>query len=181
MTSLTEGMTLHSATTLLAEIIRVSPRPLTQLLEDLAGIEISFSCLDDGRRELTETEKLRLSAQGFRKGRYRLGMLTSDFLVARTGLVWLEQRTPWSCCQKLNKGNAPAGKIMAEYGMHRDDRLSLAVYPGEGDIAVRSSAALFFGDVPAGIAYEAVTVSYCQAWRRNSKLPLDYGNRERLP
>lgn len=173
MTSLTEGAKLHDVTTLLAEIIRVSPRPLTLLLEELAGISISFRLEQDGRRELTDGEADRLCAQGMRKGRYRTGRLESSFTVAYTELLWLEQRTPWSCCQKLNKGIAPAGKIMAEYGMHRDDRLSLAVYPQEHDIAVRSSAVLFFGDIPAGVACEAVTVSYCEAWS-HAKLPVDY-------
>lgn len=167
--SLTEGVSLLSATTLLAEIIRVSPRPVTYLLEDLAGITIGITIQEDGRRELTDEETFRLSAEGMRKGRCRTGMLTSEFIVAYTELLWLEQRTPWYACQGLDKGEEPAGKVMARYGMHRDNRLALAVYPDEPGLAVRSSAALLFGDIPAGIAYEAVTVSYCEAWREPSR------------
>lgn len=179
--SLTEGMSLHGATTLLAEIIRVSPRPLTHVLEELAGISLSLRVKDDGRRELTDDERFRLTAEGMRKGRYRAGMLAGEFAVAYTELLWLEQRTPWTVCRALDEGVLPAGKVMT--GMHRDDRRSLAVYPSEHDIAVRSSAVLYFGDVPAGIAYEAVTVSFCEAWRdgtssRHGKLPVDYTRKD---
>src|SRR5215469_3159296 len=66
----------------IASLLRVSPRPLTSILEDQSGLRLTLQVLDDGIRPLTPPERDRLDAAGIRQCRWRRGLLTAGATVA---------------------------------------------------------------------------------------------------
>jgi chorismate-pyruvate lyase len=166
--SLIEGASLREVSVLLAELLRMSPRPLTFVLEDLAGAPVTVDASDPGSRAVDSGrhEDSRLVPGGLSRLTCRTARLSVAGLVAATAeLAWLEQRLPWEACLALKQGAEPAGRILARYGMHREDRRALAVWPAEDQIVVTASAVLMIGDCPAGIAYEQVTAGFCELLR----------------
>lgn len=180
--SLIEDTPLREVAVLLADVIRMTPQPLTLVLEGLLddGIQLRLDADHPGSRPVDagkgRHEDSRLIPGGLNQLICRTARLTcpgpdGDLTVARTELAWLEQRIPYDACRELRQGTEPAGKILARWGMHRDDRQSIAVWPREGDVAVRSSAALMLGATPVAIAYEHITADFCELLRARAPGP----------
>lgn len=174
LSSLIEGASLREVSVLLADLIRMTPRPLTFVLEDLAGTAVTVDADDPYSRPLDEArhEDGRLVPGGLSRVTCRTARLSVAGLVAaETELAWLEQRLPWEACLALKQGAEPAGRILARYGMHREDRRALAIWPAEDQIVVTASAVLMIGDCPAAIAYERVTAGFCELLRARVPAP----------
>jgi hypothetical protein len=162
--SLIEGASLREVVVVLADLIRITPRPLTALLENLTGMPVAINADDPVSRpvDLTRHEDGRLVSAGLNRVAARTGRtVIGSTIAARTELAWLEQRIPWDACRELKEGAEPAGKILVRWGMHREDRRALAAWPLEGETAIRSSAVLMIGDEPVAIAYEEITAEFC--------------------
>lgn len=153
----------------LAAILAASSRPLTRILEDLSGTELSIKVTGDGERSLTDGERLRLSAAAFRRCRWRTGLLvTADGTVAAsTALLWLPARLPFDACRDLDAGGQPAGVILGRLGMRREDRRAMSTRMMEevtgADAAVRSTAVLMVDGQAVGIADECVTREFAES------------------
>jgi chorismate-pyruvate lyase len=164
LSSLIEGTPLREVAIVLADLIRITPRPLTALLEDLTGLAVTVDADDPIQRPVDEArhEDGRLTPGGLNRVSCRRSRLAAGgAVIARTELAWLEQRLPWDACRELKEGAEPAGKILARWGVHREDRRALAVWPAEGETAIRSSAVLMIGDESVAIAYEELTAEAC--------------------
>ena len=73
--SLYAGICSREVCVLLAELLKTSPRPLTPLLEDLTGEEVTVRVLASGERRLTGQEQARLNAEGLVTCRWRDAVL----------------------------------------------------------------------------------------------------------
>lgn len=152
----------------LAAVLAASSRPLTRVLEDLAGTSLSIRVLDGGERALRDDEAFRLSAAGIARCRWRTGLLVADggTVAASTVLVWLPARLPYDACEALNEGAEPAGVILGRLGMRRADRRAMATNGMEdvtgADAAVRSTAVLEVAGQAVGYADETVTKAFAE-------------------
>jgi hypothetical protein len=162
LSSLIEGTSLLEVTIMLADLVRITPRPLTLLLEDLTGLPVTIDADNPGQRpvDLIRHEDSRLSSAGLNQVTARTSrLMTGSTVAARTELAWLEQRLPYDACRELKEGLLPAGAVLQ--GAHREDRLALALWPPEKGTAIRSSAVLMLGDCPVALAYEELTAEVC--------------------
>jgi hypothetical protein len=171
LTSLIEGASLLYVTDWLADLIRMTPQPLTRVLTEILSertgtpVIIGIDADDPVTRPVDRDrhEDSRLASAGLDQCTARTGRLMAEgLIIARTELAWLEQRIPAGACRELKEGTEPAGVILARWGLHREDRRALAVWPAEGDTAIRSSAVLMLSDESAGIAYEELTAEFCE-------------------
>ena len=138
--SLYAGICSRDVGILLAELLKGSPRPLTPLLEDLTGDQVTVQVLASatgnqvtvqvlasGERHLTGQEQARLNAEGLVICRWRNALLYAGQVVAAsTTLLWLPPRLPAEVCRDLEVGGQPAGKILDKYGVRRTGRRALA-------------------------------------------------------
>jgi hypothetical protein len=167
ISSLYEGICSRDVATVLAAWLNATPKPLTAVLEDLAGTEVRIQVLASGERVLTEAEQFRLGT-GLATCRWRNGLLIAgDSVAASTSLLWLPDRLPAGACRELDDGLLPAGRILHRFGMRRTDRRAMAttgidVAPGPG-AAVLATAVLEVGGIPAGIAEERITREFTES------------------
>ena len=107
--SLYAGICSRNVGILLAELLKGSPRPLTPLLEDLTGDQVTVQVLASGERHLTRQEQARLNAEGLVTCRWRNALLYAGQVVAAsTTLLWLPPRLPAEVCRDLDAGGQPA-------------------------------------------------------------------------
>lgn len=158
----------HEVGSVLAAVLAASSRPLTRILEDLAGTKLSIRVLADGERPLREPEAFRLDAAGIARCRWRTGLLVAadGIVAASTMLVWLPPRLPYDACEELNAAAEPAGVILGRLGMRRADRRAMATNGMEevtgADAAVRSTAVLEVAGQAVGYADECVTKAFAE-------------------
>jgi hypothetical protein len=153
---------------LLAELLRTSPRPLTPLLEDLTGDQVTVQVLASGERHLTGQEQARLNAEGLITCRWRNAVLYAGQVVAAsTAFLWLPARLPAEACWELDAGHLPAGKILDKYGARRAGRRALAAEGiGEAagqDTAVRATAELAIDGVAVAITQEHIPLEFARS------------------
>lgn len=162
----------HEVGSVLAAVLAASSRPLTRVLEDLAGTKLSIKILADGERPLREAEAFRLGAAGIMRCRWRNGLLVAadGIVAASTALLWLPARLPSATCRELDEGTEPAGVILGRLGMRREDRRAMATAGMEEvtgtDAAVRSTAVLMVDGHAAGYADECVTRVFAESLAR---------------
>jgi len=153
---------------LLAELLKTSPRPLTPLLEDLTGEQVTIQVLASGERRLTGQEQARLDAEGLITCRWRNALLRAGRVAAAsTTFLWLPPRLPAEACQELDAGCRPAGKILDEYGARRTGRRALAT-EGLGkaaghEPAVRATAELAIDGVAVAITEEHIPLEFARS------------------
>ena len=122
--SLIEDTPLREVAVLLADVIRMTPQPLTLVLEGLLddGTRLRLDADHPGSRPVDagkgRHEDSRLIPGGLNQLTCRTARLTcpgpdGDLTVARTELGWLEQRIPYDACRELRQGTEPAGKYVA--------------------------------------------------------------------
>lgn len=165
------GIHSQDVGTVLAAILAASSRPLTRVLEDLSGTKLRIQVLRDGSRTLTDAERFRLGADGIRRCRWRHGLLVTaadGTVAASTTLTWLPPRIPFDACRALDEGAKPAGLILGEFGMRREDRRALAVTDMLEEVtgqpmSVMSSATLSIDGVPVGVAEEFITSQFAES------------------
>ena len=163
------GIRSRDVGSVLAAVLAASSRPLTRVLEDLAGTKLTIRVLDGGERPLRGPEAFRLGAAGIARCRWRTGLLVAadGTVAASTTLVWLPARLPYDACTELDEGAEPAGVILGRLGMRRADRRAMATDGMEdvtgADAAVRSTAVLEVGGQPVGYADECVTRRFAES------------------
>ena len=67
----------HEVGSVLAAVLAATSRPLTRVLEDLAGTKLAIRVLADGERPLRGPEAFRLGAAGIMRCRWRNGLLVT--------------------------------------------------------------------------------------------------------
>jgi hypothetical protein len=153
---------------LLANVLTVSERPPTLLLEELANTEIYVEVLSRTDRGLTASEYDRLDAGQITSGHCRAGILhtKSGIVAAETDLVILRQRLPIDTFVALADTCIPVDKLLAPLGMRRLDRRVLCRRGRQDsagkDVAVESFAMLAIGDTKVGITTERITWKFCR-------------------
>ena len=165
--SLYAGKCSREVGVLLAELLKGSPRPLTPLLEDLTGEQVTVQVLASGERHLTGPEQARLNAEGLIMCRWRNALLRAGQVVAAsTTFLWLPPRLPAEACRELDVGGQPAGKILDKYGARRTGRRALAtegIEDGAGyDTAVRATAELAIDGVAVAITEEHIPLEFAR-------------------
>ena len=166
--SLYAGICSRDVGILLAELLKGSPRPLTPLLEDLTGDQVTVQVLASGERHLTGQEQARLNAEGLVTCRWRNALLYAGQVVAAsTTLLWLPARLPAEACRDLDAGGQPAGKILDKYGARRTGRRALAAEGIEAaadqDTAVRATAELAIDDIAVAITEEHIPLEFARS------------------
>jgi len=162
------GICSREVGVLLAELLKTSPRPLTPLLEDLTGEEVTVRVLASGERRLTGQEQARLNAEGLVTCRWRDAVLyAGQVIAASTTLLWLPPRLTAEACWELDAGRRPAGKILDEYGARRTGRRALAT-DGIGEAAgydtpVRATAELAIDGVAVAITQEHIPLEFARS------------------
>lgn len=163
-----EGVHAQDVGTVLAAILQASRRPATRILEGLSGATLHIQVLASGKRQLSDREQYRLQAGALRTCRYRNGLLvTGDGLVAASvSLAWLPPRLPFDACTALDEGTKPAGTILGELGMRREDRRAMATsfddeITGEPR-ATASSAVLVVDGQRVAVAEEFVMMAFAE-------------------
>ena len=166
--SLYAGICSRDVGILLAELLKGSPRPLTPLLEDLTGDQVTVQVLASGERHLTGQEQARLNAEGLVTCRWRNALLYAGQVVAAsTTLLWLPPRLPAEVCRDLDVGGQPAGKILDKYGARRTGRRALAAEGIEEaagqDTAVRATAELAIDGIAVAITEEHIPLEFARS------------------
>jgi len=162
------GIHAQSVGTVLAAILQASSHPATRILEDLSGTTLHIDVLASGKRHLTDREQYRLHTEALTMCRYRNGLLvTEDGLAAASvSLAWLPPRLPFDACRELDESTRPAGTILGELGMRREDRRAM---PTDRDdkttrepLATASSAVLVVDGQRVAIAEEFVMLKFAE-------------------
>jgi hypothetical protein len=148
----------------MAEFLKAEPGPATALFEGLAQVTLHIEVApgDVGPYKLTQKEWGRLSADPYESAWRRIGRLVTPagVTVAKTTLIWMPYRLPWSVRARLRSSDEPFGTILGPLGMTRIDRLALANEEEDGCVVV-SSAVLALPGGLVGLAYERVMKELC--------------------
>jgi len=163
-----EGIHAQDVGTVLAAILAASSRPATRIIEDLSGTTLHIDVLSSGERHLTDREQYRLHAEALTMCRYRNGLLVTEggMTALSVSLVWLPPRLPFDACRELDESTKPAGTILGELGMRREDRRAMAT--GRDDEitgeprATASSAVLVVDGQRVAIAEEFVMLKFAK-------------------
>ena len=154
--------------TVLAAVLAASRRPATEILQRYSGVTLHIQVLASGDRPLTDREKFRLDAEGLSRCRYRNGLLVTEggMTALSVSLVWLPSRLPFDACRELDESTRPAGTILGELGMRREDRRAMPTdrddeITGEPR-ATASSAVLVVDGQQVAIAEEFVMLKFAE-------------------
>jgi hypothetical protein len=156
------GIRPQDAAHMLATILTLTPRPVTILLQDLAGVKLRITVTRTGEHGLTVAEADLLDAPEGTPCRWRTGRLeTADGeLAAGVSILWLPCRLDENTCAAMDAGAEPAGVILGRLpgGMRREQRRAVALNvidetTGE-DASLMSRAVLVAGGQAVGIAEE---------------------------
>jgi hypothetical protein len=164
-----------------AALLASGTGPATALFEGLAGEQIRIELTGTADRLLTATECLELHASPGTGGYQRTGTMrtvNSGQVVAEVSALVIPGRLPAGARRALGipgpddpapvPTGTPLGKMLADYGVHREPlgaRMVRDTRIAGRRVSVESSARMWLDGEPVALASERVTAEFCQLAR----------------